>query len=63
MPLTFYFNDPCPRCAKPMMQAVIERHPSRNDLALHNFTCLNCGPLKTKIISLNPGESAPELTA
>jgi hypothetical protein len=46
-----------------MMQAVIERHPSRHDLAFHNFTCLNCGPVKTKIISLNPGESAPELTA
>ena len=30
------------------------QHPSRRDLALHNFQCADCGPVKTKIISLTP---------
>jgi hypothetical protein len=44
----------CPRCRKPLMQGVVEAHPSRRDLALHNFQCADCGPVKTKIISLTP---------
>src|ERR1700675_2476688 len=35
-------------------QGAIEVHPSRRDLALHNFQCADCGPVKTKIISLTP---------
>jgi uncharacterized Zn finger protein len=54
MSLVFHSNDPCPRCGKALMQAVIEAHPSRRDLALHNFNCAGCGPVKTKIISLKP---------
>jgi len=63
MSLRFFFNDRCPKCAQPTMQAVIEAHPSRRDLALHNFHCDDCGPIKTKIISLEPRAQAPEIAA
>jgi hypothetical protein len=36
------------------MQAVIEAHPSRSDIALHNFYCADCGPVKTKVLTLKP---------
>jgi hypothetical protein len=42
------------------MQAIIEPHPTRPDLALQNFECADCGPIKTRILSLKP---APELAA
>jgi hypothetical protein len=45
------------------MQAAIELHPTRSDLAVHNFHCADCGPVKTKIISLKPVVAAPELAA
>jgi hypothetical protein len=63
MSLTFHFNDPCPKCHKPLMQAMIEKHPTRTDLAVHNFHCADCGPVKSRIFSLIPGKSAPELAA
>jgi hypothetical protein len=63
MPLRFQLNDPCPRCGQPTMQAEIETHPSRRDLALHNFTCAACGPVKTKIISLTPAARPSEAAA
>jgi hypothetical protein len=43
-----------------MAQAVIERHSTRNDLAVHNFYCAHCGPVKTLIISLEPDEPPPD---
>jgi ssDNA-binding Zn-finger/Zn-ribbon topoisomerase 1 len=61
--LIFHTNEPCPNCNKPMAQAVIERHPMRNDLAVRSFYCANCGPVKTLIISLGPGEPPPEFVA
>jgi ssDNA-binding Zn-finger/Zn-ribbon topoisomerase 1 len=63
MSLTFYNKDPCPKCRKPLMQSVIEQHPTRRDLAIHNFHCAHCGPVKTKIVSLQPGAPPPELAA
>jgi hypothetical protein len=63
MSLGFHLNDACPKCGKPLLQAVIELHPTRSDRALHDFTCANCGPIKTKIISLKPGEAPLEVTA
>jgi hypothetical protein len=60
MSLIFRTNDPCPKCNKPMAQAVIERHPTRNDLAVHNFYCPDCGLVKTQIISLKPDEPPPD---
>ena len=63
MSFIVYAENVCPRCRKAIMQSVIERHPSHRDLALHNFICAECGPVKTKIISLKPGESRPEVAA
>jgi hypothetical protein len=54
MSLVFHLNDPCPRCGKSKLQAVIEAHPSRSDIALHNFNFAVCGLVKTKVISLTP---------
>jgi hypothetical protein len=64
MSLTFYLNDPCPNCSKPILQAVIEPHPDRRDLALQRFQCGECGTIKTNILSLKPpGKSPPGLAA
>ena len=54
MPFTLYVDYICPKCRKPTMQAVVELHPTNPDLALQNFECAECGPVKTKIISLMP---------
>ena len=59
-------DDICPKCRKPTMQAVVELHPTNPDLALQDFHCADCGPVKTKIISLRsktgsrPGDSPTE---
>jgi endogenous inhibitor of DNA gyrase (YacG/DUF329 family) len=45
-------NDPCPKCRKPITISDIESHPTRNDVALHNFACAECGAVRTKIVSL-----------
>ena len=63
MSLTLFIRNTCPKCYKPIMQAVIEPDPSRRDLALQNFRCADCGPVKTKVLSLKPGEPPPELAA
>jgi hypothetical protein len=63
MSLIFHFNDPCPRCRKPLMQAEIALHPRNPNLALHNFTCADCGPVKTKVLSLKPPAQPSEVVA
>jgi hypothetical protein len=63
MSLNLFFNETCPKCRKPIMQGVVEPHPSRRDVALENFVCADCGPVKTKIISLKPDKSSAGLTA
>jgi hypothetical protein len=63
MSLVLSSGEVCPRCHKAPMQGVVEAHPSRSDIALHNFECGTCGPVRTKIISLKPGEPPPELSA
>jgi hypothetical protein len=63
MPFTLYFNDLCPKCAKPTLQAVIEAHRTSRDLALQKFHCADCGPIKTKFISLRPAKPQPEVAA
>jgi hypothetical protein len=54
MSLILSSGEICPKCRKPLMQGVVEAHPSRRDLALHNFQCADCGPVKTKILTLTP---------
>jgi hypothetical protein len=58
MPLTLSINDTCPKCHKPIMQAVIEPHPTRRDLALQNFECVDCGAIKTEVLSLTGSVAA-----
>jgi hypothetical protein len=45
------------------MQAVIELHPTRPDLAIHNFHCAYCGPVKSKVISFTPPARLSEAAA
>jgi RNase P subunit RPR2 len=63
MSLVLSSGEVCPKCQKPLMRGIVEAHPSRSDLALHNFHCARCGPIKTKIISLKPDEPPSELSA
>jgi hypothetical protein len=63
MSLTLFIGETCPKCHKPIMQAVIGPHPTRRDLALQNFECAECGPVKTKIYSLKPRELPSEVAA
>jgi uncharacterized Zn finger protein len=63
MPLNLYFYEICPKCSQLTMQAVIESHPTSRDLAIQKFHCANCGPVKTKFISLKPMESGSTLAA
>ena len=63
MSLNLYLNDLCPHCGKPTLQAVIEAHPTRRDLAVEKFHCAVCGPIKHKIISLKPDKAQPGLAA
>ena len=63
MSLNLFSDEPCPRCRKPIRQTTIELHPTNRALALHNYECAECGPVKTKIISLKPNKTAAELPA
>jgi hypothetical protein len=63
MSLNLTYNDPCPRCGRPTMRCAIEPHPSRDDIALQDFHCGDCGPIKTIVLSLKPGKPAPKLAA
>jgi hypothetical protein len=63
MSLIFRFNDPCPKCAKPIMHAVIDRHPTKSDVAVHKLECAQCGRLKTQMLSLKPRKPSPGLAA
>ncbi len=56
MSLNLYFNDVCPRCHQPTMQAIIEPHPGDRYMAVQKYYCTKCGPVKTKLISLKPAE-------
>jgi hypothetical protein len=60
MSLTLFVDDICPRCRKPVKLAVIEPHPTRRDLAIHNFHCVDCGSVKARIISLKSGKPPAE---
>ena len=52
-------NTNCPRCHNPISLATIEPHPSQVGLALHNYECVNCGPVVTKIILLREDAEKP----
>jgi len=56
-------DDNCPKCKKSIKLAAIEPHPTRADRALHTVECASCGYVLTKILSLQPGNTPPELAA
>ena len=37
----------CPRCHKPVCVALIEPHPTRDDIRHHVLDCARCGPVLT----------------
>jgi len=48
--------DTCPRCHRQVLMLFeFEPHPSNQNLALQNFTCPSCGPVRTKILSMKVG--------
>ena len=50
MSLTLSIVDTCPRCRKPVKLSVIEAHPTIRDLAIHNYQCVDCGPVLAELI-------------
>jgi hypothetical protein len=63
MCLTLFVDDTCPKCRETILQSYIEPHPTRRDLALHKLDCMECGSVKTEIISLSPSISPAGLAA
>jgi TPP-dependent indolepyruvate ferredoxin oxidoreductase alpha subunit len=63
MSFDLYIDDTCPKCRKPVKIVSIEPHPTRRELALHNFKCVDCGRVKTKVFSVKPSETTLELAA
>jgi len=56
--LTFVVDETCPKCCKPVRLAVIELHPGRRDLAVHNYKCANCGPVRARIVPVTSPQAA-----
>ena len=63
MSLNLFSDEPCPRCRKPIRQTTVGLHPTNPDIALHNYECADCGPVKTRILLQKPGESRSEVAA
>jgi hypothetical protein len=61
MPFDRFNDDTCPKCHKPISQATVERHPTRRDLAIHNFACARCGIVKTKVLFRRPAKPSLKL--
>jgi phage FluMu protein Com len=51
MSLTLFINGTCPRCGKPLKLSVIEAHPTSRHFAIHNYQCIDCGPVLAKVRS------------
>jgi hypothetical protein len=63
MSIDLFMNDTCPKCRKPIRRTTVTPHPTRRELAIHSFECADCGPVKTKIISVKPNKSSAEVAA
>jgi hypothetical protein len=63
MSLTIFIGDTCPRCRKPVKLSAIEPHPTDRDLAIHNYHCVDCGPVLAKLISLKQDEPSQRTAA
>ena len=63
MSIDLFLNDTCPKRRNPIRLKTITPHPTRYDLAIHNFECADCGAVKTKILLLKPGVSRFKVSA
>ena len=43
----------CPRCRGRVRLALIEPHPTRDDIAHHIYDCARCGPVLTIVENLS----------
>lgn len=57
------YDEACPKCGALTMRSAVELHPSRYDVAIQNFHCASCGPVKTRTISLKPGRPSSKFAA
>ena len=63
MPFDPFNDDTCPKCRKPIRPAPVEQHPTRRDLAIHNFQCATCGIVKTKVLFRRPAKPSLKLVS
>jgi hypothetical protein len=63
MSLFVYIDDACPKCRTKIHHSVIDPHPTNRDLAIHKFECVDCGVVKTKIISIKPQKKSAGIAA
>jgi hypothetical protein len=61
--MQFQVSEICPRRGKPVSLAIVEPHPTRTDIALHSYECMDCGPARTRAVSLRADKSPPALAA
>ena len=50
MSFDLFMNDTCPKCSKPIKLTTVAPHPTRRDLAVHNFECADCGLVARKTL-------------
>jgi hypothetical protein len=63
MSIDLFMNDTCPKCRKPIRRAAITPHPTRRDLAIHNFDCADCGLVESRIFLVKPSETPAVVAA
>jgi hypothetical protein len=63
MPFDPFNDDTCPKCRKPIRPAPVEQHPTRRDLAIHNFQCATCGIVITKVLFRKPAKPSLKLVS
>lgn len=54
-------NDICPICGGTLRLTEIERHPNRNELEIHGYSCEFCGPVKSLVVIHRIEEEPPLL--
>jgi hypothetical protein len=63
MSIDLFMNDTCLKCRKPIKETSVTPHPTRHELAIHEFACADCGVVKTKILLLKRGVARSEAAA
>ena len=52
-----------PEVPQAIKLSVIEAHPASRHLAIHNYQCIDCGPVLAKVISLKQDEPSQRTAA